>query len=945
MAERSSPTTEQVESVLDNTMKETKMDMYFKTIVENLPGGISVIRCESDGSMVLEYVSEGFAEMTQMSLEETWDLYKKDIYAGVHPDDQAVCRNKVQEYIQNKNKRCEMTFRLIRGDGGYVWVKSVLSVIKSPDGICRIYSSYNDISKNMEEKEQLRSRYEDIILQHYRKPGPDELILGHCNITKDFIIEIWDHTNSDLLENFGSNRTDFFISISSLIVDEKERQTFLGMYLNEPALAAFHRNETEHILKCFIKLPKETQGRYVQFKVNLIETPDTGDVTGVLTVTDITEETISDRILHQISVTSHEYVIDVDLDLDSYRVVICNKASKFLPPPTGCHSRQIAHMLETAIAPKDRERYSTALNAAEIRRRLKKVSSYTFSYSIIADSGEIFTRNMTVFSIDLRLGRVCLVNTDITESVREEQGLLNMMAYTFELMGNLNIGTGRFTMYTREAVLKNLSPYTVENYEDEIDGFAKVYGMGEEGEELQKEFYIETILERLSEQPAGYDFVFPHRSEAGLRYKQINVLWGDENHSTVCMVRADVTDMLTSERKAKQELKRALELAEEANRAKSDFLSTMSHDIRTPMNAIMGMTTLALANMDNRERLKDCLHKISISNKHLLSLINDILDMSKIEQSVIPLNHMPIYLGELIEQLTAIIMPQAREAGLQLNIQTEGVTRRHFYGDPLRINQVLINLLSNAVKFTPEGGKVDFIIEEITPQKGSDHVRYQFTVRDTGIGMSEEFLTDLFAPFARSRTAAQIEGTGLGLSITKGLVDIMGGRISVESCEKKGSAFRVELECEEVSAGEYDDEKGFELSGSAKETILGDRNFLVAEDNELNAEILCELLNMEGAGAVRKRDGSQTVQAFLEAAPNTYDAVLMDIQMPIMNGYEAARAIRSSDRPDAKTIPIIAMTANAFSEDIQAALNAGMNAHVAKPIDMKLLRNALSGCL
>ena len=519
-----------------------------------------------------------------------------------------------------------------------------------------------------------------------------------------------------------------------------------------------------------------------------------------------------------------------------------------------------------------------------------------------------------------------------------------MIAYTFELAGFLNVSSRRLIMYTRETVLKNLSPYIIERYEDAKDNFTGLYGTKEDSEKMHGQFRLETMLSRLKERPEGYDFVFPYKAEGGLRYKQINVLWGDENHRTICLVRADVTDMLAAERQSKKALEDALMLAEEANRAKSDFLSAMSHDIRTPMNAIMGMTALATAHLDDSGRVADCLNKISISSKHLLSLINDILDMSKIERSKITMNHMKISLNELLEQLSAMMGPQARVAGLQFNIKTEGICHEFFYGDSLRINQILINLLSNAIKFTPEGGKVDFLVEELSAATKKDHVRYRFTVSDTGVGMSEEFLLHLFEPFTRGRVASCVEGTGLGLSVTKGLVDLMGGTISVESKPNKGSVFRVELEAALAVNEPRADNAERNALNLQKNEFTG-CCFLVAEDNAINAEILCELLSMFGAKAVVKPDGEKAVQAFRQSPPGTYDAILMDIQMPLMNGYEATRAIRKTTRPDAGSIPIVAMTANAFAEDVQASLDCGMTAHVAKPIDMQVLRNTLSKVL
>ena len=923
--------------------EKERLEAYYQALVQNLPGGIAVIRCEPDGRMTPEYISEGFAAMTQMTMEEVLSLYQDNVYAGIHSDDVASIQKKLQEFMEKGEGHLDITGRMKKGGGGYLWVKAALSTLGTSDGVRRLYLVYTDITKTVEEKEQLIQQHEDLILQHYRKPGPDTLVLGHCNITQNKIIEIWDATDSELLDTFGGVREDFFSGLASLVADPKEQQEFKSLFLNAPALAAFQRKDTEQLLNCFIRLPREKKGRYVQFKMILVEAPDTGDVTGILTVTDITGKTIADRILHQISVTSHDYVADLDLDEDSYTLLTCNPNAGCVPPHAGCHSGLVAEMAQSMVVPKDQEQYVKALELPEMKRRLQKENVYTVSYSLTDERGDFRTKNIIVSAIDLRLGRACLTCTDITDSVREQQGLLNMLAYTFELAGIITVSDGRFVMYTRQTVLENLPPHLLDDYDASVKSFTESY-LSEDGREsIRDQFRLKAMLQRLSEKPAGYDFVFCCQTAEGLRYKQINVLWGDAGHRTVCMVRGDVTEILATERESKKSLEKALNLAEEANRAKSDFLSAMSHDIRTPMNAIMGMTNLAVTHLGDQERVADCLKKISYSSKHLLSLINDVLDMSKIEQSKIKLNRANLSLPGLVDELSVMLSSQAIEAGLHMTVRTENIVHPRFYGDSLRINQILINLLSNAIKFTPKGGRVDFLAEEVPPAHGTDQVRYRFTVSDTGIGMTEDFISHMFDPFARGGRAQHIEGTGLGLSITKGLVERMGGKITVESRVDEGSTFRVELESEKApepapimpkvhNQNEIGNEPGSLFSG---------RTFLVAEDNAINAEILCELLKMYGAEAVVKADGMLAVRAFEEAVSGTYDAILMDIQMPEMNGYEATEAIRRMNRPDAKTIPIVAMTANAFSEDVQKALDAGMNAHVAKPIDVDVLQETL----
>lgn len=917
------------------------LEQYFQTILKYLQGGVAVVRYGKDGHMTPEFLSQGFADMTGMSLEDAWKLYSEDALAGVHPEDQAAVQAQMTEYIDSDASRCELIYRLKKGNGDYVWVKNRLFMVLNEDGERIVYADYSDMTSEREKQEKLRRQYDNILLQHYRMTGPDTLIVGHCNITQNRILEIIDYTDSGLIKSFGTRREDFFKGIASLVAEE-ERQRFLDMYLNEPTLAAFKRHDMMQVMECFINLPGETLGRHVMFQVNLIKTPDSGDVTGILTVTDITEKYISDQILNKLSVGNYELIVDIDLVKNSYTILTCNRESELTVNRQGCFNEAINIILNDRIAPKDRDNTKRMLEQNYMLERLAREDSYSFHYASIDALGEVLMKNLTLFAIDLRVGRICLAQTDITDSVREQKSMLNVMAYTFELMGFIDIQSKAFTMYTRQIILKNLPPCVMDDYDEAVAMIMGVY-VPECGNENKIEtLLLSRLLEELEKRPAGYDIVLPYQTEQEILYKQFNILWGDSSHKQICIVRADVTEMLENEHRTKNALKEALTIAEEANQAKSNFLFSMSHDIRTPMNAIIGMTTLASAHLENSERVADCLQKISFSSRYLLSLINDILDMSKIESSTIVLNNEKLSVSGLAEQVSAIIEPQVRAAGQQFDVCTDGILHPDFYGDGMRINQILINILSNAVKFTPNGGRIGLTVEELTARKDG-WVRYRFTVSDTGIGMSEEFLSHIFERFVRSNNAARVEGTGLGLSITKGLIDLMDGDISVESKVNQGTTFRVELECE-ISQTKPEEVVEQTLDTLEADFLRGCR-FLVAEDNHINAEILCELLSMFGAESVVRTDGIQVVEEFRNTPPGTYDAILMDVQMPVMNGYDAARVIRQMEREDAAGIPIIAMTANAFAEDVEASLAAGMDAHVAKPLDIKLFMGVLENTM
>ena len=397
-------------------------------------------------------------------------------------------------------------------------------------------------------------------------------------------------------------------------------------------------------------------------------------------------------------------------------------------------------------------------------------------------------------------------------------------------------------------------------------------------------------------------------------------------------------------RKSLEQKNIALQLAVQretkANLAKREFLFNMSHDIRTPMNAIIGFTALAQTHIDDRGQVEDYLKKISVSSQHLLSLINDVLDMSRIESGKVTLEAKPVHLPELVHELRDIIQAVVSKKDLSLTLDTVGVENEDVIADPLRLEQILINVLANAVKFTPDGGQISlWIVQKDTAPAG--YADFEFHIKDNGIGMSEEFQKHIFEQFARERTStvSKIQGTGLGMAITKSLVDMMGGRITVKSEQGKGSEFTISLR---FPIGEA---KTGQTPPAAKASAFTGKKLLVVEDNELNLEIASTLLKEAGFEVDTAENGKIAVEKVEAASAGRYDLILMDIQMPEMDGYEATRRIRAL--PDARkaALPIVAMTANAFEDDRKNALHAGMNGHIAKPLDIQKLFHVLSGLL
>ena len=413
--------------------------------------------------------------------------------------------------------------------------------------------------------------------------------------------------------------------------------------------------------------------------------------------------------------------------------------------------------------------------------------------------------------------------------------------------------------------------------------------------------------------------------EANLRLEQYNI------HLT------QVNDEL---RQAQDIAAEALQSAERASKAKTDFLANMSHDIRTPMNAIIGITTLMKNELHQPEKLAEHLGKLENSGQLLLGIINDILDMSRIESGKTTLNVEKMNLPQQISQLDSIIRQQAGQRRQTFTVNTH-LQHENVLADPNRLNRVLMNILSNAVKYTPTGGHIRFEVDELP--RNEHYARYRFVVQDDGIGMSEAYQKTLFDPFTREERSGtnKVQGTGLGMAITKNIVDLMGGSINVESTTGKGTRFEVVLEFPVDAEADAVPEAQVLPEEEEETSPLSGMKFLCAEDNAINAEILEMLLEANGASCTICSNGQEIVDAFASVKPGEYDMILMDVQMPVMDGLEATRRIRSGENPLGRIIPILAMTANAFLEDMQKSREAGMDEHLSKPVDIAALEQTV----
>lgn len=539
--------------------------------------------------------------------------------------------------------------------------------------------------------------------------------------------------------------------------------------------------------------------------------------------------------------------------------------------------------------------------------------------------------------------------SNLVEQQKREEAYMQALATEYDSIAIVSIGedsnADRVVLHSRisdeMAALIDEETKNQENYTKKLDLMLKFVHPDD-----RDQFYANTrrnrVLQSFTENKTHMvDFRLMKDGESYLYFQLFFIALKDDSGSVIgtiaCM--RNIDEEIRKELGVRQELEAAKVAAEAANRAKSSFLFNMSHDIRTPMNAIIGFTDIAQKHIDDKERVMEALAKVRMSGEHLLILINDVLDMSRVESGTVKFEEEPTCIETGRDNLYSLLNGSAEAKNIRFTSEIdESVEHKWVYADRLLMMRILTNIVSNSVKYTDPGGSIRLLAEELPCEK-EGYARYRYTVSDTGIGMSEEYLKHVFEPFSRAESATKsgVIGTGLGMTITKSLVELLGGTISVESERGKGTTVRVEFENRIAEP--------VKQSTTGKEGLhvnIKGKKILVVEDNKLNAEIVTDMLDDEGAIIDVAEDGDVAVDKLRDMKEGQYDLVLMDVQMPKMNGYEATKAIRSLPNPFAAGIPIIAMTANAFDEDKRNAYAAGMNAHISKPIEVEKLLNTLA---
>lgn len=727
----------------------------------------------------------------------------------IHKDDAEIAFDMLRK-IENGEKNVSAKVRMFHPDiGQYAYHQINYTVLFDKSGKpMKAIGTGVDISKQM----NLEKQYLEALDVYRNVPKKNVFLSGYCNITHNRLLGMTCRDDVDYVAVYGDNRDEFFTTLSKVVVEEDKKQEVLDKFLSAPLILSFAKGITRQTIQCKILIDKRYY-RYVELSLEVLKKPGTDELTGFFNMTDMTDEIIFKKAVTVGFQKYSDFMVDVDIRQDTYKMISSRHGMGSLPPQSGVFSS------------------TNARHASKL-----------------ADQAS-----------------------------------------------------------TRECLEKLSYPYMLEHLrsKDSYWFYYRIY----EGDQL--------------------------------RTKKVQVFYIDKQLEHIGFVRKDVTEMLVEEQKKNEALAHALTSSERANKAKAEFLSRMSHDIRTPMNAIIGMTELTKKEIDDKERILENIEVIASSSKLLLGIINDVLDMSQIESGNMVMAAEPFDCDKEckdVVDMTAAVLAQKQ----QKLVVKKNMAHTCFVGDVVRLKRVLLNLLNNASKFSPSGGEIRLEACE-EPNQNPQYTTLVFSVSDSGIGIPKDKLETIFRPFEQLETDEKHLGTGLGLPIVKSIVESKGGTVCVDSEMGKGSTFtvRIPMRLAKNNQTKIALRTAKTAESSAVNVDFNGLRVLLVEDHPVNTMVAQRLLEKYGAAVDTAANGSIGYDKFVQSKNNTYNIIFMDIQMPVMNGYEAAKAIRQSTHPQANTIPILAMTANAFTQDIQNSLESGMNGHIAKPISIEAISKAV----
>jgi PAS domain S-box-containing protein len=908
--------------------KEEEALNNYRTLVNTVPGGIALYEVDGD-KITTQFYSDGLCELIGYTREEREEIFRNDTMTLTYKEDIPLLNQTIKSAAEDHSD-IELTYRINTKQGKPRWVNLRSTYLGSKDGKSTFHAVFTDVDKmkNIEEAEkeqqlryQVAIKSSGINVWEYDIQADSLMVVSNSSRIKQNCFTIPNYIASTVEHGFvREDSLDAFYSIFERL-KKGEKEVSEDIWYKTTDEAGWW---CEHVIYTTIFDEKGTPvkafgaGRDVSREKEAIKKFD---------------EEMSYRAAMQ------------EANIDSLKINLTQNTIIEGDSPFGVLGELIeannadlyfARTADYILGEKEKEEYRTHFNRSSLLGCYNRGD-----YSLSMDFTRLFdTKKIYWIKYNVHLMRnpetkdviaFVVANDTTTENVMKSiMETITKRDYDFFVVvdGTTNSAVD-YTVNSKEKMFTEDQPFQERN-----EMLIRQSVCEEDVERVVSECRIANVLENIANGNV-HKFDFTMRDSRGeLRRKQVQLTLINQERKAYLMTRIDVTGVYEEQLRHQKELEQALISAKQANLAKSDFLARMSHDIRTPMNAIIGMTELA-QDEENSPKTDEYLRNIDSSSHFLLGLINDILDLSKIESGKIKLLEEPFTIEEFKYNIKTVILPlmEAKEIDFVMNFDCDAVC---IMTDKLRFTQIYFNLLSNAVKFTPEGGRIEFSCVHIPDRDGKYGL--QCVVRDNGIGMSAEFQNHLFEPFSQENRDMNMSepGTGLGLAIVKKLVETMDGTIRVSSEMGKGSEFVVEFYVVVVEA-DVEKEK---LSGALEADISGIRILLV-EDNRLNVVVAKRLLERKGCKVEVAANGKRAVEQFSKSKEFFYDAILMDVRMPVMGGIEATEHIRSCQRADAKTIPIIAMTADAFVEDQDKTKRAGMNAHLSKPIDPKLLYHTL----
>jgi signal transduction histidine kinase len=895
-----------------------------KDVLKNVPGG--VCQYQWDGKKLIPLViSEHFSSLLGADAKDRIRNANDLNFVNVHPDDIEGLKKSIFQTLE-MHEINEFSYRTWNAEKKqYIWLSCQAIALPQADGTAMVYASYADITNERQTAQKLIASETalDIAAKEaglwYWKYEPDN--------DRAYFGENTMHSLGlpPVMENF----TNAWLT-NGMVLPE-----YHDVYLN--ALEQIKKGEQQAVFEAQMVINHETH--WAEFHFTNLPKAEGQDRIAVCTGRSIDyEKSLAAKYelerqkptLGEKNLLFHSVF---DLETDQTKEYGSAFAESSIKEKYATREKAVAHAAEKIISEKDRKKFLRINSTEYLKEQLRTGrTSLSMNYRRELPDGRIsWVKNLLylVEDPDTRKPIAFEYCYDIDEQKMLEEVLSNSAGKDYEFICSVDFQTDRMIPYHSQDPNDRREGCS---YKGSIEYYAKKMVLPEEREQFFANASPQTIMkEAANGNPYTYS-IKVSLPDGSIGVKRVRALPYDAEHKIYILTRTDVTDVLRTEDIQNAKLKEALSIAQQANHAKSNFLSSMSHDMRTPMNAIIGMCNLAMDDEKNREQIHESLTAIQSSSQLLLSLINNILDMNRIEAGMLDLNNQDFSLTEELEHSRSTYHALVEQKHQSLSIASD-IRHDHCKGDVSRIHSALDNILSNAIKYTPDGGKITFHISEEATD--NDHIgRFIFVISDNGYGMDEETQKHMYEPLYRGKSpsTSKVEGTGLGLSIAKAIVDLKGGVITCHSEEGKGTVFTIELPLE-YAENKEEIVKATEEQRPLSSYDLSHIHILVCEDHPLNQKVIQKILEKAKAEVTVADDGKIGSDLFLNSPTDTFDLILMDIRMPNMDGYEAARIIRSSKHPKAKTIPIVAMTANAYAEDVKMSLSAGMNKHLAKPIE------------